>query len=266
MRRAALLLLVPLGACATRGDLQDLQSEVRALSARQDSISAELLRAVSEARRAALDSLDILSDSVFHFRGTASGSMRQIQRELQSLDEVVAQFQRTMDQLREDFVLQGQQFERRLEQLAQAGDSVAGGGEVEDPEPVETTGTPAAAQDLFDMAVTNKDRGLHTTALAGFTRFLDQYPLDPLAPAAYLHRGEVLTLEGRLQDAITDYLEVPKLFPTSDRIPAALYRAGALCIELEDYELARQYLERLVNTYPEDALAGQAREKLDDIP
>lgn len=265
MRRAALLLLVPLGACATRGDLQDLQSEVRALSARQDSISAELHRAVSAARRAALDSLDILSDSVFRFRGTASGSMREIERNLENLDEVVAQFQRTMDQLREDFVLQGQHFERRLEQLAQAGDSVVVG-ETEAAEPIESTGTPAAAQDLFDMAVTNKDRGLYTTALAGFTRFLDQYPRDPLAPAAYLHRGEVLTLEGRLQDAITAYLEVPKLFPTSDRIPAALYRAGALCIELEDYESARQYLERLVNTYPDDALAEQAREKLDDIP
>ena len=56
------------------------------------------------------------------------------------------------------------------------------------------------------------------------------------------------------------------MFPTSDRIPAALYRAGVLCIELEDYDRAREYLERVINTYPDDRFAEQALEKLDEIP
>lgn len=239
---------------------------MRALSARQDSAYAALHRAVTETRRASMDTVSALSDQVFDFRGNASGRALEIERDLENLKELVAVFQRNLDQVRADMVLQGQQLEQRIAEVAEAGDSAFEGGEIGVEEPAASAGTPVEAQELFDMASTNAERGLYTTALHGFTRFLDQYPRDPLAPAAYLHKGEVLTLQDQREEAISAYLEVPKLFPTSEHIPAALYRAGALCIELEDFDRAREYLERLVNTYPEDAFAEQAREKLDDIP
>ena len=267
MKRAALvLLLIPLGACATRGDLQELQSEVRVLSARQDSATAALQRLVDSANDAATDLVRALSDSVFDFRGVASGNLDEIQKQVDRLHELVRQYQHGQDQLGEEMDVLEREFEQRLAQLAAAGDSTSDEIETEAPDPVEQPGTAAQEQALFDVAGTNLERGLYTSALRGFTKFLEQYPRSPLAPAAYLHRGEILTQEGRLEDAITDYLEVPRLFPTSERIPDALYRAGALCVELEDYDRAREYLERLVNTYPEHTFAEQAREKLDDIP
>jgi len=121
-------------------------------------------------------------------------------------------------------------------------------------------------QALFAIAVANKERDLSTSALRGFSTFIDQYPNSPLVPAAYLHRGELLTLDDKLDEAIADYLEIPRMFPTSDLIPRALYRAGVLCVELEYYDRAREYLERVINTYPDDRFAEQAREKLDEIP
>lgn len=266
MRRAALILMVPLGACATRGDLQDLQGELRALSARQDSATAAVHRAIAAAERAMMDTVVALSNQVFDFRGNASGRVLEIERELEGLQEVVGQFQRTVDGLRDDMDVRHREFEQQLARLAERGDSTVGGGDVEAADPVDPPETFAEERALFDVAVNNAQRGLTTSALRGFETFLEEYPRSALAPAAYLHRAELLTLEDRLEDAIADYLAVPRLFPTSDRIPAALYLAGLRCIELADYDRAREYLERVINTYPDDPYAGRAQEKLAEIP
>ena len=266
MRRAVLVLLVPLGACATKRDLLDLQSEMRVLSARQDSAFAALQRSVDEGNRAAMDSVHLLSEVMFNFRGDVNGSLREIRRQQDSLRELLGQNQHMLDQLGDEMDVQWQQLEQRIAmRVAEEGDSLEGG-EVEVADPAEPPGTAADEQALYDQAVTNLDRGLNTSALRGFTQFLDLYPRSSLAPAAYLHRGELLTVEGRRDEAIANYLEVPRMFPTSDRIPEALYRAGVLCIELEDYDRAREYLERVINTYPDDGIVEQAREKLDEIP
>lgn len=221
---------------------------------------------VDDANRAALDTVRALAEALFDFRGDASGNLSDVQRQLDTLRELVSQFQAGQDGLREAFDVLERDLERRIALLAVAPDSAGDGAEADVPDPADQPLTAAEEQALFDGAVTNLERALYTSALSGFNQFLGRYPRSALAPAAHLHRGEVLTQEGRLEDAVTDYLEVPKLFPTSDLIPAALYRAGVLCIELEDYDRAREYLERMVNTYPEHALAEQAREKLDEIP
>ena len=261
-----LVLPILLGACATRGDLEEIRSEIRTVSARQDSAAAGLRRMVDDANRAALDTVRALAEALFDFRGDASGNLSDVERQLDTLRELVSQFQAGQDGLSEAFDVLKRDVERRIALLAQAPDSAGDGTEADVADPADQPRTAAEEQALFDGAVTNLERALYTSALRGFNQFLDRYPRSALAPAAHLHRGEVLTQEGRLEDAITDYLEVPKLFPTSDLIPAALYRAGVLCIELEDYDRAREYLERMVNTYPEHVLAEQAREKLDEIP
>ena len=119
------ILLIPLGGCATRGAHEDLQSEVWALSARQDSAYAELQRSIDEGRRAMIDSVQALSERMFNLRGAASGNQREIQKELASLSELVGQFQHAMDQLGSRMDVQKQEFEQRIAQLAERGDSAA---------------------------------------------------------------------------------------------------------------------------------------------
>ena len=83
---------------------------------------------------------------------------------------------------------------------------------------------------------------------------------------AYLHLGELRSQDDELEVAVDLYLKIPELFPTAEEVQDALYRAGLLCIELEDYARARQFLERVVNTYPEHRNAELARSRLEDIP
>lgn len=259
------VLLIPLGACATRGDVEDLRSEVLALSARQDSAIATMRRSVDEQHRAAMDSVLALSEQMFHLRGTASGKQLEIEKELEGVRELAKQNLRTLERLSDDLDARWREVERRIAQ-AEVGDSAVEGGETGVADYAEPRGITEDEQALFDIAVAAKERDLSTSALRGFNTFIDQYPRSPLVPAAHLHRGELLTLDDKPDEAIASYLEIPRMFPTSDLIPRALYRAGVLCIELEYHDRAREYLERVINTYPDDHFAEQAREKLDEIP
>ena len=253
-------------ACATRGDVAELQSEMRALSARQDSAFAELRGSLLEQNRAAMDSVRILSDLVFSFRGDANNRLLAIHSQQIRLNEILGQSQRSLDQLSQEMDDQWQRMQERIyTRGASDGADTLGGAGVETP-PQPARGDRVAEEALYNAAVSNLERDLRTSARRGFTQFLQEYPRSDLAPAAYLHLGELLTLEGLLEEAVENYLEVPRLFPTAEQIPAVLYRAGVLCIELEDYDRAREFLERVINTYPDDGFAEQAREELEKIP
>lgn len=260
----SILLLAP-AACATRGDLGNLQREVRALSARQDSAFAELRGALLEQNRAAMDSVRLLSDLLFAFRGDTNNRLLAIHGQQVRLNEILGQSQRSLDLLSQEMDDQWQRMQERIATRGAEGADTLEGAGAETGDVPAPRGT-AAEEALYNAAVSNLERDLRTSARRGFTRFLQEYPRSDLAPAAYLHLGELLTLEGLLDEAVENYLEVPKLFPTAEQIPAALYRAGGLCIELKDYERAREFLERVINTYPDDRYAELAREELEKIP
>lgn len=264
-RSAVAALSLALGACATRGDVVELQSEMRALSARQDSAFAELRRSLTEQNRAAMDSVRLLSNLVFNFRGDTNNRLLAIHGQQLRLGEILGQSQRSLDQISQDMDDQWERLQQRMhERGAEGGDTLGDSGN-EGAEPPGPGGT-AAEEALYNAAVSHFERDLRTSARRGFAQFLQEYPRSELAPAAYLHLGELLTLEGLLTRAVENYLEVPKLFPTAEQIPAALYRAGGLCVEMEDYDRARELLERVINTYPDDMFAELAREELEKIP
>jgi len=257
------VLVASLAGCATKSDFRVLESEVRALAARQDTATLALQR-VQRVNRAVLDSVGTLSESVFEFRGDVSNRLLAIQDQLLLLGELVGQSQRSLANMREELIAQREQLEERLRARGAPGDTLEViGGEVGDEE---VAGGGDAADEAFASVEQALDRGNLTTARRGFERFISMYPNSDLAPSAHLYLGELLSGEERLEEAVAIYLEVPRLFPTAEEVPDALYRAGVLSIELNDFEQARQLLERLVNTYPGHRFVEQARERLQGIP
>ncbi len=257
------MLVASLAGCATKSDFRVLESEVRALAARQDTATLALQR-VQRVNRAVLDSVGTLSESVFEFRGDVSNRLLAIQDQLLLLGELVGQSQRSLANMREELIAQREQLEERLRARGAPGDTLEViGGEVGDEE---VAGGGDAADEAFASVEQALDRGNLTTARRGFERFISMYPNSDLAPSAHLYLGELLSGEERLEEAVAIYLEVPRLFPTAEEVPDALYRAGVLSIELNDFEQARQLLERLVNTYPGHRFVEQARERLQGIP
>lgn len=245
-----------LSGCATKADLRDVRSEivgVQEIAARQDSILQTLLGL----QRATQDSLAVQSDILFTIRGDLNRQILEIQEQLVTIQELTGQGQRALAGLRD-------QVEARRTAIVQEEQtqdtSDAGGGDL--PPGVDRSGP----EELYNVAVTQFNRGSLNTARRAFEQFLTAFPGHPLADDAHYYLGDVLVQDNRIDEAIEAFLEIPELFPAGNRVPDALYRAGALQAELENYDEARALFERVVNTYPDSGVAILAEERLNELP
>jgi tol-pal system protein YbgF len=123
----------------------------------------------------------------------------------------------------------------------------------------------SGADELYQVAREQQNRGSLNSASRAFEQFIEQHPNDPRAPDAHFFLADILTLQDRPQDALAAFQRVPQLFPTAPRVPQALYRIAELEQQLGNLEAARATLQRIVNTYPDDLVAQLAREKLREI-
>ena len=262
---AALLAPALLGGCATRGDLQELHYELRELAVRQDSAFAAIERALQRGNEAALDSVAAIASQLFDLRGDLSNRLQGIQQQQLIMGELVGQSQHSLALLGEEINRQG----RQIEQVSRRrpADTTAVDQE-EDAEPADEAGDvmPDPAEEAFNSLIDLLDRGLTSSARRGLEMFLEEYPASEFAPAAYLNLAEMRALEDEVEGAIEAYAAIPDLFPDADEVPRALFQAGLLCLSIEDAARAREYLQWLVDDYPDHRLAPQARDQLEQIP
>ncbi len=257
----AVLSVGVLGGCASKGDVQYLHDEVRRLAIRQDSMYRALAVAVQAGDRETQDSLLALSGFLFDWRGDMSNRLAGLQDQQRRVAEYVGQNQRNLAGIGEELIAQRRRLDERLaepvEEDVPETDSADGSA---------PAGDEGAAQAAYDVGVRHVNLGNAVAARSSFEHFVERYPNSTLAPAAYIHLGELLSVEERFSEAVEAYLTVPERFPAADQVPEALYRAALVQIEVEDMDSARQLLERLVNTYPEHRHADRARERLGEIP
>jgi tol-pal system protein YbgF len=241
--------------CAMKGDVRRLQDEVAGQAARQEA----QLRELSADIEALQDSLEaqsaIANEMVVDTRGGIARELRDIQTQLSQLTQLTGQIQRSV-------VLMSQR-------LQAEGAGVTTSPRRADPDSLRALlgrgGDPAAADQTYEAAVTQFNRGSLNTARMAFSRFLEDYPDHRLAPSAQFNLGDILFQENRLDEAIEEFLRVGQLYPTADRVPVALYRIGLIYVLQENVETARTYLERVVNSYPDSGVADLARDLLEDI-
>lgn len=259
---AALLAALLAAGCATKGDIRDLREEMQAISVRQDS----LLRTLADLQRASLDSLAAQSDVLFSTRGELSSQVTQMQEQLVTIRELTGQSQRALAGLRDQIAARGSAPVQGQARGPAAGADSAGAAPSDTaqapPSGVESGGS---AEDLFNVAVRQFNRGSATTARRAFRRFLEQYPNHRLAPDAHFYLADIKVQEDSLSAAVDAFLQIPELYPTADKVPDALYRAGVLQIQLDEKDDARQLLERVVNSYPDSGAALLAQERLDEL-
>lgn len=248
------ILVVTAAGCATKADLRDVQSELRALSAQQREVFSEL----AGLNLAVQDTLRGQSDALFESRGETIRRLREMEQELITIQELMR------------LNLQGLATVRDL--LEGRGPTASGlmrtdtePGQRMDMELVPEAPGASGAVEMYNAAVTQFNRGSTSTARRAFEQFLQTYPNDALAPDAQYYLADILVQENRLDEAIRAFLRVPELFPTARKVPEALYRVGVLYLELNRRDDARAYLERVVTSYPDSGAAVLARERLAQI-
>jgi tol-pal system protein YbgF len=245
---AAVTLTVTLGACATKGDLRDLQTEIRALAARQDTLLSQLRMQASSTQ----DSVRTQSDQMFDFRGEITRQMREIARALSTIEALAGQNQTAIAGVRDQLT--------NLRTVASA-----------PPRTVAPDSTEALVQGggdpegLYRTATDQMNRGSLNTARAAFEEFVSRYANHDFAADAHYNLADILFQQESLEEALAAFQEVQVRFPIHARVRDARYRSGLVQIAMGDLEAAEETLELVVNTYPGTIVAELAAEKLDEI-
>jgi len=239
-----------LGGCATKSDIRDLQDELRALAARQDSLMAQLRIEMLNAQ----DTIRGQSAQLFDFRGELFRQLRELAEGVDRVEALAGSNQMAIASMRDQLA--------NLRRIP-AGGAVSPGGLPGE----EGAGAPVAgeAEEIYNAAMSQYNRGSLATARAAFESFLQTYPTHALAPDARFYLADIMVQENRVEEALEAFREIPELFPTAEKVPDALYRSALLLIELGQTNEARTVLERIVNTYPGTDVAGLAGERLREI-
>ncbi|MBM4185490.1 MAG: tol-pal system protein YbgF [Gemmatimonadetes bacterium] len=257
---ASVALALALAGCATKGDIRTLQAElgdeVRALAARQDSLLAELRFLNSSTQ----DTLRTQADQLFDFRGEITRQVQAITQTLARLEALTGENQRGIASVRDQLANI-----RRLPTGPSAPPPSTDSAQTAPTNPETVGGTGGNAEQLWNIAREQHQRGSFGTAQRAYEQFLEDYPTHALAPDAHFYLADILTQLDRPDDALEAFQEILTLFPTAAKVPDALYRIAVLQSEAGDQDDARATLERIVNTYPDATIAMLARDMLEEL-
>ncbi len=118
---------------------------------------------------------------------------------------------------------------------------------------------------LYDAAYQDLTRGNHGLALMGFQEVLTQFPDSELADNAQYWIGETYYDQADYERALEEFRKVPESFPTGDKVPAALLKAGFSLQALGHKQDACTAYRDLVNRFPGSEEARLAMTRLGDL-
>jgi len=117
---------------------------------------------------------------------------------------------------------------------------------------------------LYNDAFSHYASGESTQALLEFQELLVRFPTAEVADNAHYWIGQIYFERASFERALEAYQEVVQDYPSSDKLPEALLKAG-LCLEkLGRSEDAKQVFKRLVLSHPDSEAATVAKEHLTD--
>jgi len=252
---ATLAVAVMSGGCAMKGDIRLLQEELRTVAARQDSLMLELRDQTASTQ----DTLRTQGDQMFDLRGDINRQLQLINQSLTRIEAIAGENQRGLTSVRDQLVNM-----RRL-----PGGSATGGMMTDSagaiPGGESLVGGGGNADELWQVARGQLERGSLNSASRAFEQFISEHPSDPRIPDAHFFLADILSQQDRPEDALAKFQEIPQLFPTATRVPDALYRIAVLQHEAGNVDAAKATLERIMNTYPDATISMLAREKLREI-
>jgi tol-pal system protein YbgF len=238
------------GGCATKGDLRNVQDQIVALQARQDS----LFRILQRQNRELIDSLHASSEVTTRMRGEVQHSLLDLMNQIVQVQALTGQSQANLQQLRN-------QLDQQREQAAAAAAAAQSA-------PQDTLGrgssgsSSGSADELYRLGREQLQRGAASTARKAFEQLLHDFPSDARAPDAQFSLAETYVVEKQYDRALDEFERVVELFPSSTQAPTALYRAGVISEDRGSVTKARDYFQRVAARYPKSDEARLAADKL----
>ncbi len=118
---------------------------------------------------------------------------------------------------------------------------------------------------LYDAAYLDLSRGDYDLALQEFREYLRIFPETEYADNAQYWIGEIYYARGNYERSFNEFNKVDSEHTQGDKVAASLLKMGYCLINLKDSSGARQYLNRVIERFPNSPEAGLARNRLQEI-
>ena len=128
--------------------------------------------------------------------------------------------------------------------------------------PVIPTITPTSA---FNLAYNDYLNGKYELAVAGFQRFVKDFPGTSLTPNAYYWLGESSYQQKDYVRAMQSFEYLSMEYPGNEKVPAALFKSGLAAGETGDLAKSKKNLKRVIEEFPTSDEAKLAKNKLAEI-
>ena len=239
----AVLAAAAVAGCATKADVQTLESSV---VAEMSQIRDDQVRLLAQIRLA-LDSLDAAeARRASTGQGEMDRRVRRLEDSLSELLDIASQNNQLLNDL-----LSGRSAYSRSPTGSVGGDLVTPSGQGD-----------AAGTQLYALALEEFRKGNLETARGALQEFLAQNPAHDLAPDAQYHIARTYEDAGDVAMALTEYQRVTELFPDSNRAPTALWRRGLIEVTRGNTAIARRLFTQIETGYPNSPELPLARQEL----
>ena len=232
---------------------------MRIETARRDSARAAALADIVRLQQRIMDSLVVGREALRTLDVRFQADITDIQRQLLQIQELTGQSQRRLSELKA-------QVDARAEQ-SQASGVVAPMTPLDTANraPVSPGAMPAVSADqMYQGARQQLNRGAVGTARRGFQEFLRSYPAHELTPDALFYIGESFAVENA-DSSVAYWTLVGAQHPRSTKASTALYKMGRIEEVRNNRASAKAYYDRLLKEYPRSDEADLAREQLKNL-
>lgn len=104
------------------------------------------------------------------------------------------------------------------------------------------------------------DPYIYTRAINAYTRFANNFPDDTMAPACLFDAANISMSLNQYQRALNLYDTISAKYPTFKRVPDCYFIRGFIYDDkLKDTAKARAMYQTVINKYPDNYYASQAR-------
>jgi tol-pal system protein YbgF len=122
---------------------------------------------------------------------------------------------------------------------------------------------PVDAEELYNTALTDYQRGNYELAIKQFLQYLQYFPDTELADNAQYWIGDCYYTQQDYTRALDAYDKVLKNYPSGNKVPAALFKIGLSRLAQKDTGGGKTYLERVIGEFPKSEEAKLARMRLE---
>jgi len=249
-----------LGGCAMKSDVTRVQNDVAVLREENARQDSARARQLGEIIRMQQQ----LFDSLATTRETIRTLKGDVANDLYGVQQQLVQLQELTGQSQRRLTELRTQLEARAEQLATSSGSPPPAAARSDsgvPAPAAPAAGNASADQMYEASLGQLRRGSASTARLGFREMLKSYPSSDKVPDALYFIGESFRTENA-DSAAAYYDMVARSYPQSPRAASALYNLGLLNERAQKTAAARDAYQRVVQTYPKSDEAGLARDRL----